>query len=108
MTTLVGRMPLNVSEAFFQSAVIDVARLRQWRVTHFRPARSNGGWRTPIEGDPGCPDLILARAGRVLLAELKRHGAYPTQGQKLWLAAAGEHGRLWRPSDWEQILEELR
>lgn len=108
MTTMVGKMPLNCSERDFQSAVLDYMKLRGWHVSHFRPARTHGGWRTPVEGDPGCPDIIAARNGRVLLIELKAMRAYPTPQQKSWLAHAGEFGRLYRPIDWARLLEELR
>jgi len=87
--------------------VIDTARLHRWRVGHFRPARTVKGWRTPLEGDGGIPDLILARDGVVLLAELKSATGAATAEQKAWLAAAGPNGRLWRPADWPAILAEL-
>lgn len=100
-------MPLTVSEAVLQSAVVDLALWRKWRVCHFRPARTSRGWRTPVEGHPGLPDLILARDGEVLLAELKAARGRPSPDQRLWLAALGSHGRLWTPKDWDQITEEL-
>lgn len=98
---------LRVSEADWQSWVIDVARLHGWRVAHHRPARTVHGWRTPIEGDPGVPDLILARAGEVLLAELKTDRGRPTAEQRAWLGALGDHGALWRPRDRDTVLARL-
>lgn len=66
---------------------------------------------------PGYPDLILIHPERQLLiaAELKMDGKYPSIEQRLWLAAfscvsdATEHvlTRLWRPSDWDEIIETL-
>jgi len=35
-----------LSEADFESRVVDFARLLGWRVAHFRPARTAKGWRT--------------------------------------------------------------
>jgi len=97
-----------LSEADLQQRVINLARLRGYRVAHIRPARTiNDDWRTPYTGHAGLPDLILARNGRVLLAELKSATAQPTPNQVAWLAAAGQHGRLWRPADWPTITEEL-
>lgn len=96
-----------VTEQAFQRAVIDLAHLCGYRVAHSRPARTAHGWRTPIEGDPGLPDLVMARGGRVLLVELKTDRGRPTADQQAWLDAAGDHGRLWRPADWPQIVEEL-
>ena len=100
-------MKAKISEADLQHSVIDYAKLRGWMVCHYRPAKTAKGWRTPLEGDAGCPDLILARGGVVLLAELKSETGTFRPGQREWLEAAGEHGRLWRPRDWKDIEETL-
>jgi plasmid maintenance system antidote protein VapI len=97
-----------LSEEDFQRRVMDYAQVRGWRQVHFRPARQGDKWVTAVTGDPGCPDLILARAGQVLLVELKSATGRLRPGQPEWLAAAGPHGRLWRPADWPTILEDLR
>lgn len=95
-------------EADFQSRVIDTAKWCGWMVHHSRPVQdSDGTWSTPIQGDPGLPDLVLARGGVVLLVELKSDKGKPTKDQVKWLDAAGTWGRLWRPADWPQVLEEL-
>jgi hypothetical protein len=52
--------------------------------------------------------LTLARAGRVLVVELKREGGKPTVGQRAWLLELGGFGRLWTPADWDEIKETLR
>jgi hypothetical protein len=105
---ITAALPLTLSESDFKATVLDYAMLRKWRVSHFRPSINRRGyWSTPLEGHPGCPDLILARNGDVLLAELKSQGGRPTREQRVWLEAAGPCGRLWKPSDWPQILEEL-
>jgi hypothetical protein len=62
---------------------------------------------TPVQGDPGVPDLVLARAGTVLLAELKAASGRVTAEQWAWLEAAGPCGRLWRPADWDSITREI-
>lgn len=97
-----------MTEAEFQRRVIDTAVLHGWRVHHSRPARTGRGWRTPIEGHPGVPDLVLARGGTVLLAELKSDRGRISIDQGAWLDALGNHGRLWRPRDWPGILAELK
>lgn len=94
-------------EADFQRRVIDYALLHHWRIHHTRPARTQHGWRTPLEGHPGLPDLVLARNGVVLLVELKSERGRPTRDQEAWLAAAGPHARLWYPKDWATIVTEL-
>ena len=60
--------------------------------------------------------LIHPRRRRLILAELKRDGEYPTIPQRLWYAAAkcledAAPGvvlvRIWRPKDWPEIVREL-
>ena len=97
-----------MSEADFQHVVIRLARYRGWHVVHNRPSRSkDGSWSTPIQGDPGAPDLLLARAGVVLHVELKREGGYLSSDQRAWRDAIGESYRLWRPRDWDAIAATL-
>jgi hypothetical protein len=99
---------LAMSEADFQRWFIDTARLGGWKVCHFRPGLTQRGrWITAVQGDKGCPDLILAKDGRVLLVELKTDKGKATKEQVAWLAAAGGHGRLWRPENREAILLDL-
>ena len=98
----------DCSEAEFQRAVIDTAKAFRWKVAHYRPAKTDKGWRTPLEGHAGCPDLILARNGHVLLVELKSAAGKPTPSQAAWLQEAGSNGRLWRPKDWPQIVTTLQ
>lgn len=101
-------LPLTLSESEFSSTVVGYAKWRKWLVVHYRPAKTaRGAWVTPLEGHPGAPDLLMARAGVVLFAELKRHGEKPRPAQKTWLTALGSYGRLWTPGDWPQIMEEL-
>lgn len=103
---------LKVDEASFQAAVTDLATATGWRWCHFRPGRvQGGGWRTPIAGSPGWPDLVLVRGDRALFVELKSTDGRLSQDQRLWLAAlrtAGCDARCWRPSDWAEIEEALR
>lgn len=96
-----------MSEEDFKQRIIDAAAAHHWFVHHDRPARTEKGWRTPIQGDPGFPDLCLARDGVIILAELKSSTGKASAEQSAWLAAAGPHARLWRPSDWPQVLAEL-
>jgi hypothetical protein len=99
---------MSLSEADFQRRVMDTARLAGWMVAHFRPAQTQRGrWVTPMAGDKGFPDLVLAREGRLLLAELKTDTGKPTAEQQAWLAELGAHGRLWRPRNWEAVLLDL-
>lgn len=102
-------LPPKLSEAAFQRIVIETAQWYRWRVTHFRPVKvREGKWATPLEGDPGFPDLALARCGQVILAELKTNRGQPTDDQEKWLTELGVFGRVWRPRDWPEILRELQ
>jgi hypothetical protein len=97
--------PKPISEDEFTDQVIAVLQLNRWLVVHFRKARKkNGSWMTPIKGDPGSPDILAARNGQVLLAELKVGKNKPSQFQAEWLKNCGEHGFLWYPADWDEIL----
>lgn len=96
-----------MTEAEFQQRVIDTARLYGWRVAHHRPARTKHGWRTPTQGDPGFPDLVLARGGKVILAELKSTAGRLRPDQTEWLQQCGTHARKWSPKDWPDVLHEL-
>jgi len=70
MTRTTQRPP--ISEAAVQSVVTDALRTFGWRFCHFRAAQDKSGrWLTPIEGDPGFPDIIAVKDGRLLLLECK-------------------------------------
>ena len=98
------------TEREFQKQVIELAQLKGWKVAHFRPARviRNGKetWRTPVEGDgAGFPDLVLARNGVVIFAELKTDAGTVSAEQQDWLRET--RGFVWRPANWHEILRLL-
>jgi len=101
------RMTARVTEADFTATVIELAHYRHWHVTHFRPAWTERGWRTAIQGDTGFPDLVLARRGVIIIAELKTEKGRVTRAQQAWAAAIGDCYRLWRPSMMDLITREL-
>lgn len=96
-----------MSEADFQCWVIDLAHRFGWLVHHTRTVNVGGAWRAPLAGDRGLPDLVLARDGVVILAELKTDTGRLGKGQPEWRAALGTHARLWRPRDRAAIVAEL-
>jgi VRR-NUC domain len=100
--------PFRLSEADLQRRIIDTATRLGWMVSHTRPACTSHGWRTPVTGHRGAPDLLLARGGRCLLVELKSQSGRLGPGQRDWLEALGGHGRLWTPADWTQALADLK
>ena len=102
-----------MSEAELYQQVEGIAHLHGWLIAHFRPAQTSRGWRTPVQGDgAGFPDVVLARRGVVLLAELKRPDGALSAAQVKWadaLLGPGWEG-VWRPQDLESgaIEEALR
>lgn len=100
-----------------QRQITDLAAMYGWAHVHFRAARTERGWRVPVEGPlgKGWPDLVLVSPmrRRTLAIEVKRElGDAPTPDQvyvHTILQEAGWTVRVWRPSDMTsgRILEEL-
>lgn len=94
-------------ERELQDAVMEMARLFGWKCAHFRPARTEHGWRTSVQGDAGFPDLILVggkapNVGRCLAVELKSTTGMLRRDQIEWLSAFSETAVetfTWRPKD---------
>ena len=106
LATYLDKLALSRTERDFQQQVIDLARLCGWRIAHFRPARTERGWRTAVQGDTGWPDLVLCRPPVTLFRELKAEKGKLTDDQAAWLAqlaACGLDTDTWRPSDWPDI-----
>ena len=109
------RLP-KMTEDDLLRGVIDLARCTGYRVCHFRPGRTAQGWRTPIMGDPGFPDVAIAGHGRCIVAELKSSIGTVDPDQAAWhtaLLEAGVEAYVWRPDQWvsgeiQRILEARR
>lgn len=105
---------LTMSEEDLLGAVLDMAAVHGIRTVHFRAAKTERGWRTPVQGDgKGWPDLVLVGPAGVLFRELKSRSGLPTAEQEVWLGAladAGQNADVWRPADLRsgRILAELR
>lgn len=109
MTPAAAAVRTTMTEDDWKAWVIDTAMWCGWRVVHFRPARvADGSYRTAVEGHKGSPDLLLARDGVVLLAELKSNKGRLAREQQEWLLAIGAQARVWRPRDQADVLRELR
>jgi hypothetical protein len=99
-------------EKDFQTAVIQAATLKGWRVAHFgntvKLVRKNGGVATiPDKGAAGFPDLVMVRRDRIIFVELKLDKGRTSVNQNLWLDDLREAGQttfVWRPADWDFIL----
>jgi len=106
--TTVAPLAPTLSEADFQTTVIGLAKLHGWLVFHPRPSLNRRGkWSTATQGHTGFPDLTIARHGVVLHVELKTERGRLSTAQRLWASAMGDTYRLWRPSMWAAIYDEL-
>lgn len=96
---------LSMSEDQLMDNVFDLAKLRGLLVHHCRPARlESGRWATPIRGDKGFADLVIAGPGGVIFRELKDATNKPSAEQTRWLSVIGQGGGdagLWRPEQWD-------
>ena len=113
--------PLKVKEDTFKDQVTGLAEILGWKWVHWRPLLTRKhGWQTPYDGPmgKGWPDLTLVRSkdGRLLLVELKSEEGKVEEWQQTllaWLTVAlvRDDNRigvyLWRPSDWDTIVEVL-
>lgn len=121
---------VHLTEAQWQEQVLGMARLFGWRCAHFRSARTEKGWRTPVQADgAGFPDLVLVRGTELIFAELKANRGRATEAQHEWVnalahvaaAVAGveycddwEVGKprmnvyFWRPRDADAVERRLR
>ena len=91
-----------MTETQFQKAVVELAALLGWFTFH--AARIKGHLRTP--SSVGFPDLVLAKDGVVLFAELKTDKGRLSKHQIAWLLET--HGVIWRPKHWAIIERSLK
>jgi hypothetical protein len=109
-----GILATEILEKEWQAQVIDAAHLFGWKIAHFRPAKTERGWRTPVQADgKGFPDLVLLHPakGKMLVRELKAEKGRMRPEQTAWLewfAACGVDSDIWRPSDFDRMMVELR
>ena len=108
-----GKAP-EPSERDFQRQVIQLARLLNYRVAHFRTSmNARGKYQTAVAGDgAGFPDLVLVKPGAgVVFAELKVGKNRMSLAQEEWLLClrkSGVKAYCWFPCDWhvlKRILE---
>lgn len=106
---------LEASEAQFQQTVQQYATARGWEWMHIQRAiNERGRWRTPVSGNLGAgwPDLVLVRDGRLVFVELKADRGSVTGFQSHVLQVLGAIPKaevyVWRPRQWDEIMEVLR
>ena len=100
----------HMPEKQLQANVVELAELLGWMVYHTYDSRKSA---------PGFPDLVMVKAPRVIIAELKTEKGHTTDAQDEWLSEFGRceetsiyHASMvptaqpvvsafvWRPSDW--------
>lgn len=94
----------KITEAQFQSQVIEQAQLFGWLAYHPRKSvNQNGKWSTPLQGDPGFPDVVFAHPEKgTFFVEFKSEKGRLSENQKRWgdvLSSSGAAWFCWRPSD---------
>ncbi len=91
-----------ISEKAFQAQVLELASLYGWLAHHTYDSRRS---------QPGYPDLALCHPrGDYLLVELKTERGRVRTAQRTWLdalAKAGVECHIWRPRDFDAIVERL-
>lgn len=97
-----------MNEAQLQDAAMDLGHLSGWWMHHARPARTSSGWRTPISGHAGFPDLVFAHPLHGLeLVEFKSAKGRLSEPQVHWATVLRQAARrrtryhLWRPEHWD-------
>jgi len=102
----------KITEKAFSSQVEDLLGIFGWLWCHFRPARTEHGWRTAITGHKGFVDYVAIKGERCLFIEIKSNKGKLTESQKEWAellsACPGVEYYCWRPGDLESIAEILR
>lgn len=91
----------RLSEAQWQRQVLDLAKAFGWLAYHTHDSRHSAA---------GYPDLTLVRDDRLMFAELKTDVGKLSAEQCHWLdalAAAGQTVHVWRPGQWDEIVELL-
>ncbi len=96
-----------ISEADFETAVMEYARALGWMVAHFKSVKMpSGQWATPMTGNPGFVDLVLARHGVKHHWELKKETGRLSEDQKQWRFHL--ESIVVRPRDAAWIMDTLR
>ena len=90
-------------EAQLQRAVLELCQYRHVLVHHCRAAvLPSGRIATPIQGNAGFVDLVIAGPAGVLWRELKSEDGRLSKAQAEWIALLHRGGAdvaVWRPSD---------
>lgn len=105
-------LDLLMSEEELVALVVDGVHILHGKVAHFRPAETRKGWRTPVQGDKGFPDLVLAIPPTLYIWEAKAQRGRLSPEQLEWAEILGRcttlESGLIRPADWDTIWATLQ
>lgn len=94
-----------------ERTIIEAAHTLGYLVHGSRPAGHKAGWRTPLKGDKGWPDLVIVGHGQCFVVEIKRKPNRLEPAQQAWfdaLNAAGVDVRLvWVPEQQQDLIDML-
>lgn len=94
---------IALTEKQFEAQIKEIAKLFDWRYYHT--------WRS-IHSPAGYPDVCMVRLSKIIYAELKSEKGKVSQKQQEWLDDLLATGKvevyLWKPSQFEEIVEILR
>jgi len=93
---------VTITENDFEQQVKELAAIYHWRYYHT--------W-TSIHSPRGFVDVVMVKGNRLVFAELKSDKGKLTAYQEEWLDALKDTGAevyVWRPGDFNEIVEVLR
>jgi hypothetical protein len=93
---------LDITEKAFQQQIRELAVIYHWKYHHT--------W-TMMHSPRGFLDVVMVRGERLIFAELKTNKGMLTPYQQEWLDALKETKAevyIWRPSDFNKIIEIMR
>ncbi len=93
----------GITEKEFLGQIVTFARALGYMVYHTHDSRRS---------EPGFPDLVMAskKWGKIIYAEIKTSTGKITAAQDEWirtLVHAGAEVYVWRPRNWNDIIEAL-
>lgn len=101
----------RATELQCQATIVEAAKACGWRVHATRAAQTGRGWRTPIQGHKGFPDLVLVRGSLLWFVELKRRPNKVEPDQHDWIDALLDAGALvsvvWVPEGLDDFCAQL-
>ena len=97
----------NISEKEFMKLITDYAREHNWKFHHCNDMSRCSGDLDGRYSGRGFADLVMARNGEIIVAELKSENGSISKAQMEWIREYPAT-EIWRPSMAGYIMERLR